>query len=60
MASLPPFAGTIHTDFETHFIKAAVIPYEEFISSKGTAKPRAEGRDYTMRDGDVVEFFSHK
>lgn len=58
----PQAAGVIHTDFEKKFIKADVIPYPEFVSAGGwvkareTGKVQIVGRDYKMRDGDVVEF----
>jgi len=58
----PQAAGGIHTDFEKHFIKADVIAWEEFVKLGGWAKAREagkvrmEGRDYVMREGDVVEF----
>ncbi len=58
----PQSAGVIHTDFETGFICAEVISYDEFVRYEGwkNAKEkgavRQEGRDYVMQDGDVVEF----
>ena len=58
----PQAAGVIHTDFEKGFIRANVIPFQEFVDHKGwkTAKDkgsvRQEGKDYIMQDGDVVEF----
>lgn len=58
----PQAAGVIHTDFEKKFIKAKVVSYEDFVASggwKGAAeagKVRLEGKDYVMREGDVVEF----
>lgn len=58
----PQAAGVIHTDFEKHFIKVDVIPYPEFVSSCGWIKARelgkvqSAGKDYVMKDGDVVEF----
>ena len=52
--------STIHTDFETYFIKAAITSYDDSIASGGEGKSRAEGRDYVMQNGDVAEFFSHK
>jgi len=60
--SAPQAAGVIHTDFEKHFIKADIIPYPEFVSLGGWVKAREAGkvqivgRDYIMKDGDVVEF----
>jgi ribosome-binding ATPase YchF (GTP1/OBG family) len=55
-------AGVIHTDFIKNFIMADVVDFEEFIMAGGwkacreLGKVRSEGRDYIMRDGDVVEF----
>ena len=55
-------AGVIHTDFTKKFIKAEVVSYEDFVRLGGWKKTREagrarlEGRDYIMRDGDVVEF----
>lgn len=58
----PQAAGVIHTDFEKGFIKAEVISYEDYISSGGEAgarekgKLRLEGKEYVVRDGDVMHF----
>jgi ribosome-binding ATPase len=58
----PAAAGVIHTDFEKHFIKADVIPYQKFVDAKGWTIAREKGmvqtvgRDYEMKDGEVVEF----
>lgn len=58
----PQAAGVIHTDFEKKFIKADVVAYEDFVSAGGWVKAReagkvgSMGRDYEMKDGDVVEF----
>ena len=58
----PEAAGVIHTDFTKKFIKAKVCSYEDFVQNNGwkgaseMGKVRVEGRDYEMRDGDVVEF----
>ena len=55
-------AGIIHTDFQRGFIAAETISYDDFISlggeqgAKEAGKMRAEGRDYPVRDGDVVLF----
>lgn len=55
-------AGVIHTDFIKKFIKADVVDFDDFISVGGwkaareAGKVRSEGRDYIMKDGDVVEF----
>ncbi|MGE5492203.1 MAG: redox-regulated ATPase YchF [Actinomycetota bacterium] len=58
----PQAAGVIHTDFERGFIRAQTISYEDFITYKGEAgakeagKMRAEGKDYVVKDGDVMNF----
>jgi len=58
----PQAAGVIHGDFEKYFIKADCINWEDFIKLGGWArareagKIRQEGRDYTLQEGDVVEF----
>lgn len=58
----PQAAGVIHNDFETHFIKADVINWQEFVRLGGwqkareAGKVRLEGKDYVMQEGDVVEF----
>ena len=58
----PKCAGVIHTDFEKGFIRAEVISYDDYVALGGVAgaraagKLRAEGKEYEMRDGDVVEF----
>jgi len=58
----PKAAGTIHTDFEKGFIRAETISYEEFIknngwiNSKNNGKMRLEGKDYIVKDGDVLNF----
>jgi len=58
----PRAAGTIHTDFEKGFIRAETISYEEFIknngwlNSKNNGKMRLEGKDYIVKDGDVLNF----
>ena len=58
----PQAAGVIHTDFERTFIRAEVIPYDDYVACGGEAgaraagKLRVEGREYAMRDGDVVHF----
>lgn len=55
-------AGVIHTDFIKKFIKADVVDFDDFVSNGGwkvcreLGKVRSEGRDYIMKDGDVVEF----
>ena len=58
----PQAAGTIHTDFEKKFIKADIMTYDDFVKCEGWVKARevgkvvSAGKDYAMRDGDVVEF----
>ena len=55
-------AGVIHTDFQKGFVKAATVSFEDFVQYRGwegareVGKVRLEGRDYRMRDGDIVEF----
>lgn len=61
-ASAPQAAGVIHSDFEKGFIRAEVISYEDYIANKGeqaakdAGKWRLEGKDYVVKDGDVVHF----
>lgn len=61
-ATAPEAAGVIHTDFQRGFIKAEVISYDDLVAAGSVAaaravgKARIEGKDYVMRDGDVVEF----
>ncbi|CAK7042825.1 redox-regulated ATPase YchF [Saezia sanguinis] len=58
----PKAAGVIHSDFEKKFIRAQTISFEDFIEYKGeqgakeAGKMRAEGKDYVVRDGDVMHF----
>jgi hypothetical protein len=58
----PQAAGVIHTDFERGFIRAQTIAYDDFITYKGEAgakeagKMRAEGKEYIVKDGDVLNF----
>ena len=58
----PKAAGEIHTDFEKGFIRAETISYEDFIAndgwvnSKTNGKMRLEGKDYIVKDGDVLNF----
>lgn len=55
----PQAAGVIHTDFEKKFIKADVVSFDDFTGWKAAREKglvRSEGRDYEIRDGDVVEF----
>ena len=61
-ATAPQAAGVIHTDFEKGFIRAEVVAYDDFIAFKGEAgakeagKWRLEGKEYIVKDGDVVHF----
>jgi GTP-binding protein YchF len=61
-ATAPQAAGVIHTDFERGFIRAQTIAYDDFIQYKGeqgakeAGKMRAEGKDYIVQDGDVMNF----
>jgi ribosome-binding ATPase YchF (GTP1/OBG family) len=58
----PKAAGVIHTDFEKGFIKAEVVSFADLmetgsvVAARAAGKARMEGKDYVMRDGDVVEF----
>jgi hypothetical protein len=61
-STAPQAAGVIHTDFERGFIRAEVIGYEDFLACKGEAgakeagKLRLEGKEYIVREGDVMHF----
>jgi len=61
-ATAPEAAGVIHTDFQKGFIRAEVISYEDFISLKGeqkakeAGKMRLEGKEYIVKNGDVIHF----
>ncbi len=61
-ATAPQSAGKIHTDFEKGFIRAEVVGYDHFIEFRGESgakdagKWRLEGKDYIVKDGDVVHF----
>jgi GTP-binding protein YchF len=61
-ATAPEAAGVIHTDFQRGFIKAEIVSYGELVdagsmaAARAAGKVRIEGKDYVMRDGDVVEF----
>ena len=61
-STAPQAAGVIHTDFEKGFIRAQTIAYEDFVAHKGeqgakeAGKMRAEGKEYVVRDGDVLNF----
>ena len=58
----PKAAGEIHTDFEKGFIRAETVSYEDFINNNGwvnsktNGKMRLEGKDYIVKDGDVLNF----
>ncbi len=61
-SSAPQAAGKIHTDFEKGFIRAEIIGFDDFVEHKGEAgskeagKWRLEGKDYIVKDGDVIHF----
>lgn len=61
-ATAPQAAGVIHTDFERGFIRAEVVSYEDFVEYNGEAgakeagKWRLEGKEYIVKDGDVIHF----
>ncbi|MCU7930394.1 MAG: redox-regulated ATPase YchF [Candidatus Thiodiazotropha sp. (ex Codakia rugifera)] len=61
-ATAPQAAGVIHTDFERGFIRAEVVAYADFVSYKGeqgareAGKLRSEGKEYIVKDGDVIHF----
>jgi len=61
-ATAPQAAGVIHTDFEKGFIRAEVVAYDDFIEFNGESgakeagKWRLEGKEYRVKDGDVVHF----
>jgi GTP-binding protein YchF len=61
-ATAPQAAGVIHTDFERGFIRAEVASYEDYVAcggeqgAKEAGKLRLEGKEYTVRDGDVIHF----
>jgi len=58
----PKAAGEIHTDFEKGFIRAETISYQDFVANEGwvnskmNGKMRLEGKDYIVKDGDVLNF----
>ena len=60
-AKAPQAAGAIHSDFERGFIRAETIAYDDFIACGGEAgakeagKMRAEGKEYIVKDGDVLK-----
>ena len=61
-ATAPKAAAVIHTDFEKGFIRAETIAYQDFVDNKGehgakeAGKLRVEGKDYLVKDGDVMHF----
>jgi GTP-binding protein YchF len=61
-ATAPKAAAVIHTDFEKGFIRAETIAYQDFVDNNGeqgakeAGKLRVEGKDYIVRDGDVMHF----
>jgi GTP-binding protein YchF len=61
-STAPQAAGVIHTDFERGFIRAQTIAFDDFIAFKGeqgakdAGKMRAEGKEYVVKDGDVLNF----
>ena len=61
-ATAPQAAGVIHTDFERGFIRAEVIAFEDYLALKGeqgakeAGKLRLEGKEYIVREGDVMHF----
>ncbi|WP_296945390.1 redox-regulated ATPase YchF [uncultured Massilia sp.] len=61
-ATAPQAAGVIHTDFERGFIRAQTISFDDYIAYKGeggakeAGKMRAEGKEYVVKDGDVLNF----
>ncbi|MBK1717630.1 redox-regulated ATPase YchF [Thiocystis violacea] len=61
-AKAPQAAAVIHTDFERGFIRAEVIAYEDFVACKGeqgakeAGKLRSEGKEYVVKDGDIIHF----
>jgi hypothetical protein len=61
-ATAPQAAGVIHTDFEKGFIRAEVIAYDDYVSFgseakvKEAGKMRVEGKNYVVKDGDIMHF----
>jgi hypothetical protein len=61
-ATAPQAAGVIHTDFERGFIRAEVATYDDYVAhggeqgAKEAGRLRVEGKDYVVRDGDVMHF----
>ena len=61
-STAPQAAGEIHTDFERGFIRAETIAYDDYVACKGEAgareagKLRLEGKEYVVKEGDVMHF----
>ena len=61
-ATAPKAAGVIHSDFERGFIRAEVIGFDEYVelggeqAAKEAGRKRSEGRDYVVKDGEVIHF----
>jgi ribosome-binding ATPase YchF (GTP1/OBG family) len=61
-STAPEAAGVIHSDFQRGFIKAEIVSFDDLVAAGSMAEAKArgqvriEGKDYVMRDGDVVEF----
>lgn len=61
-STAPEAAGVIHTDFQKGFIRAEVLGYDDFLAAgdmkkaKEAGKFRLEGKDYIVKDGDIIEF----
>jgi hypothetical protein len=61
-ATAPQAAGAIHTDFEKGFIRAETIAYDDYVGCRGeqgakeAGRMRLEGKDYVVKDGDVMHF----
>jgi hypothetical protein len=61
-ATAPQSAGKIHTDFEKGFIRAEIVGYDDYIEGNGeqgakdAGKWRLEGKDYIVKDGDIIHF----
>lgn len=61
-STAPQAAGKIHTDFEKGFIRAEIVGYDDFVENNGESgakeagKWRLEGKDYIVKDGDVIHF----
>lgn len=60
----PAAAGVIHTDFEAKFIRAEIVHYDDYVvagslsAARDSGKLRAEGKDYVVKDGDVINFLT--